>query len=126
MAPSPASLCRARLCPPPRLSCLGPTTTARRAPDLTSIGLAGHCLAVLGAQLSRPFVPRPLPLSTLPATFAVSWLFELDSMWCLQAFVEFADENSCAAGKAAIHGRLFAGETVRATFVTPEYFSQLG
>lgn len=44
---------------------------------------------------------------------------------CTQAFVMFADEQGCAAAKAAIHGRLFAGETVRATFVTPDYFSQL-
>lgn len=42
-----------------------------------------------------------------------------------QAFAEFTTVEGCTAAKAAIHGRLFAGETVLATYVTPEYFAQL-
>ena len=42
-----------------------------------------------------------------------------------QAFAQFADPGSCAAAKAAIHGRMFAGETIRAQYVTPQYFAQL-
>ena len=43
----------------------------------------------------------------------------------MQAFAQFVDAGSCTAAKAAIHGRMFAGETIRAQFVTPQYFAQL-
>ena len=43
-----------------------------------------------------------------------------------QAFVAFADASGAAAAKAAIHGRLFAGITVQATFLTPEQFTTAG
>lgn len=73
----------------------------------------------------RPSSMKHATLHTfIPAQATMILLFKRH--WRSQAFVEFADEQSCAAGKAAIHGRLFAGETVRATFVTPEYFGQLG
>ena len=46
-------------------------------------------------------------------------------LYGMQAFAQFTDEGSCASAKAAIHGRMFAGETIRAQYVTPQYFAQL-
>ena len=43
-----------------------------------------------------------------------------------QAYVAFADASGAAAAKAAIHGRLFAGITVQATFLTIEQFNAAG
>ena len=65
----------------------------------SSAKMAGHASAIL-ATLSKP--------SSV-----------------MQAFAQFADPGSCAAAKAAIHGRMFAGETIRAQYVTPQYFAQL-
>ena len=42
----------------------------------------------------------------------------------LQAFVHFGESDSCAKAKAAIHGRLFAGATIQAVFVTEATFNQ--
>jgi RNA recognition motif-containing protein len=42
-----------------------------------------------------------------------------------QAFVQFADVESAKKAKDAIHGRLFAGETLQVHFVTPQYIQAL-
>lgn len=43
----------------------------------------------------------------------------------LQAFVEFGNPESAAAARAAIHGRMFAGNTVITEYITPEYWATL-
>lgn len=53
------------------------------------------------------------------------WSCALTTSTLMQAFAEFTDAGSCASAKAAIHGRMFAGETIRAQYVTPQYFAQL-
>jgi hypothetical protein len=40
-----------------------------------------------------------------------------------QAFVQFAHAIGCAGAKKAIHGRMFAGATVQATYVSAEAFA---
>lgn len=40
----------------------------------------------------------------------------------MQAFVAITDAASAAAAKDAIHGRMFAGVSLRVDFVTEEYF----
>lgn len=41
----------------------------------------------------------------------------------VQAFVHFAEVAGCEKAKAAIHGRLFAGITVQANYVSQEVFT---
>ena len=41
----------------------------------------------------------------------------------VQAFVQFAEVADCEKAKAAIHGRLFAGITVQANYVSQEVFT---
>ena len=40
----------------------------------------------------------------------------------MQAFVEFADTMGCKGAKEAIHGRMFAGETINANYIAAQYF----
>lgn len=40
-----------------------------------------------------------------------------------QAFVQFAHAIGCAGAKNAIHGRMFAGATVQANYVSAEAFA---
>ncbi|BDA43929.1 probable splicing factor U2af large subunit B at C-terminar half [Coccomyxa sp. Obi] len=68
-------------------------------------------------QVLRVLVPRP------PNPASSNELFGSNNYG--KAFAEFANVAGCIAAKAAIHGRLFAGETVLATYVTAEYFAQL-
>ena len=69
-------------------------------------------------------LPAELHLCALPFLYPSCQSFKLHII-ALQAFVQFTDEQGCVAAKAAIHGRLFAGETVRATYVTPDYFARV-
>ena len=40
----------------------------------------------------------------------------------MQAFVAMTDASSSAAAKAAIHGRMFAGVSLKVEFVSEDYF----
>ncbi|KAK9915773.1 hypothetical protein WJX75_003978 [Coccomyxa subellipsoidea] len=67
-------------------------------------------------RVLRVLVPRP------PNPAASKELFGSNNYG--KAFTEFADVSGCSAAKAAIHGRLFAGETVQATYEFPPFFNQ--
>ncbi|KAK9860324.1 hypothetical protein WJX84_002429 [Apatococcus fuscideae] len=62
-------------------------------------------------------VPRPALPAQAPALFGTSNFGK--------GFVKFADEVGAQQAKNAIHGRLFAGETVQVIFVAPEFFEAL-
>lgn len=44
----------------------------------------------------------------------------------MQAFVHFEDSSSCQKSKDAVHGRLFAGVSLQASFITAKDFEGLG
>ncbi len=44
---------------------------------------------------------------------------------CAQAFVSFSAPTAAQRARAAIHGRLFAGNTVSVSYITAEEFDQV-
>ncbi|KAK9843828.1 hypothetical protein WJX81_008039 [Elliptochloris bilobata] len=60
-------------------------------------------------------IPRPLNPATAAAVFGMGNIGK--------AFVQFAHAIGCAGAKKAIHGRMFAGATVQANYVSAEAFA---
>lgn len=67
----------------------------------------------------------PLPLPTQSGHELHFCPVSADGCGGVQAFVAFADAESAAKAKAAIHGRLFAGITVQVFFISQEHFAAI-